>query len=200
MRSAELKRAKREIRRRVLAIRDAVPPGRRAAMAQRIADRFLGLEEVQAAGTVMLYWSFGSEVPTAYLIAHLHERGRTVALPRIEGTELVPVRFAPGDPAEPTSFGAREPVAGTRLAPGELDLVAVPGVAFDRSGRRIGYGKGYYDRLLRATRAPAVAVAFDLQVLAEDLPTGGGDVPVGLIVTESETIRPGDDLNSRSTS
>ena len=191
MRSGELKRAKRQIRRRVLAIRDAVPPDRRASTAERIADRFLGLPEVEAAETVMLYWSFGSEVPTADLIQRLHQRGATVVLPRIEGSELVPVRFAPGDPTAPTSFGAHEPVGGTTIAPGELDLVAVPGVAFDRDGRRIGYGAGYYDRLLPATRATAVGVAFDLQVLDEALPAGGGDVEVDLIVTESATIRPG---------
>jgi 5-formyltetrahydrofolate cyclo-ligase len=191
VRSGDLKRAKRQIRRRVLAIRDAVPPDRRAADAARIVDRFLGLREVKAAETVMLYWSFGSEVPTAHLIERLHDRGATVALPRIEGSELVPVRFAPGDPTAPTSFGAQEPVGRATIAPAHLDLVAVPGVAFDRDGRRIGYGAGFYDRLLPATRAVAVAVAFDLQVLDEPLPAGGGDVEVDLIVTESETIRPG---------
>jgi 5-formyltetrahydrofolate cyclo-ligase len=198
--SGQLKRAKRRIRREVLAARDALPPEHRAAMGNRIADRFLGLPEVGAATTVMLYWSFGSEVPTGRLIERLHERGATVALPRIEGAGLVPVRFAPGDPTEPTSFGAREPADGLPIAPARLDVVAVPGVAFDGAGRRVGYGGGYYDRLLPATRGVAVAVAFDVQVLGEDLPAGRTDVEVDVIVTESETIRPRRDLNSRSTS
>jgi 5-formyltetrahydrofolate cyclo-ligase len=188
--SPELKRAKRRIRHRVLDARDALTPDQRTAMGERISDRFLGLPEVEAARTVMLFWSFGSEVPTGPLLERLHERGATVALPVIEGSELVPVRFAPGDPTEATSFGAREPVGGLRIEPGRLEVVAVPGVAFDRDGRRIGYGAGYYDRLLPITRAAAVAVAFGLQVLDEELPAGGADVPVDLIVTESETIRP----------
>jgi 5-formyltetrahydrofolate cyclo-ligase len=200
VKSAELKRAKRRIRRQVLAARDALPPEHRAAMADRIADRFLQLPEVEAATTIMLYHSFGSEVPTERLLQRLHERGATVVLPRIEGSELVPVRFAPGDPTEPTSFGAREPADGRTIAPGRLDVVGVPGVAFDRTGRRIGYGAGYYDRLLPATQAVAVALAFDLQVLGQDLPAGGTDVDVDVIVTGSETIRPIRDLNSRSTS
>lgn len=200
MSSSGLKRAKRRIRREVLAVRDALPPELRAAMGDRIADRFLELPEVGSATTVMLYWSFGSEVPTGRLIERLHERGATVALPRIRGADLVPVRFAPGDPTEPTSFGAREPADGRAIPPGRLDVVGVPGVAFDRTGRRIGYGAGYYDRLLPATPAVAVALAFDLQVLAQDLPAGGTDVEVDVIVTESETMRPIRDLNSRSTS
>jgi 5-formyltetrahydrofolate cyclo-ligase len=200
VKSSELKRAKRRIRRQVLAARDALPPEDRAAMGGRITDRFLGLPEVEEATTAMLFWSFGSEVPTMRLIEQLHERGVAVALPRIEGADLVAVGFAPGDPTEPTSFGAREPAAGLSIARGRLDVVAVPGVAFDRAGRRIGYGGGYYDRLLRATGAVAVALAFDVQVLGEDLPAGGTDVDVDVILTESETIRPSRDLNSRSTS
>jgi 5-formyltetrahydrofolate cyclo-ligase len=100
------------------------------------------------------------------------------------------VRFDPGDPTEPTSFGAREPVGATTIAPGRLDVVAVPGVAFDRRGRRVGYGRGYYDRLLPTTSASSVALAFGLQVLPGGLPAGGADVEVDLIVTESGTIRP----------
>jgi len=200
MSSADLKRAKRRIRREVLAARDALPPELRVAMGDQIEDRFLGLPEVEAAKIVMLSWSFGSEVPTGRLIERLHERGATVALPRIEGADLVPVRFAPGDPTKPTSFGAREPVDGLPIAPGRLDVVAVPGVVFDHAGRRIGYGGGYYDRLLPKTRAVAVALAFDVQVFGEDLPAGRTDVEVDVIVTGSETIRPIRDLNSRSTS
>jgi 5-formyltetrahydrofolate cyclo-ligase len=199
VRSAELKRAKRKIRREVLGARDALPEERRIVLGQRVGDRFLALAEVAAASTVMAFWSFGSEVPTGGLIQHLHERGATVVLPRIEGSDLVPVRFAPGDRTTSTSFGAREPADGQRISPADLDVVAVPGVAFDRGGRRIGYGAGYYDRLLPRTRAVSVGLAFDIQMQEEDLPIGGTDVLVDVIVTESRTIRPAN-LNSRSTS
>jgi 5-formyltetrahydrofolate cyclo-ligase len=72
-------------------------------------------------------------------------------------------------------------------------------VAFDRRGRRIGYGGGLYDRFLRTTPAVRIGLAFALQVLDEDLPAGHMDLPVAVIVTEAETIR-ARDLNSRSTS
>jgi 5-formyltetrahydrofolate cyclo-ligase len=190
VRSADLRRAKRSIRREVLARRDAIPTDRRAAMGASIAERFLALPEVTAASTVMLFWSFGSEVPTAGIVEGLDRRGVVVALPRIEGSDLAPMRYRPGDPTEPTSFGAMEPATGELIAVERLDVVAVPGVAFDRRGRRVGYGGGYYDRFLRGTRAVPVGLAFSVQVVDGDLPTGGSDVVVAAIVTEAATIRP----------
>lgn len=199
MRSGELKRAKRRVRRDLLARRDAVPPDRRVALDRAIVERFLALPEVAEAGTVLAFWSFGSEVATGPLLARLADRGVRVALPRIRDRDLEAVAYRPGDPTRTASFGAEEPAGGDVLSPEELDVVAVPGVAFDRGGRRIGYGGGYYDRLLRRTRAARIALAYSLQIADGDLPAGGTDVPVAAIVTELETIRPRD-LNSRSTS
>ena len=189
MNSGGLKRAKRRIRREVLGKRDAASTTVRQEWGQRVAERFLALPEVRPATTIMLFWSFGSEVPTRPLIDRLHERGVAVALPRIEGAELVPVRYVPGDPTTLTSFGAEEPVGGVRLDPSAIDVVGVPGVAFDRRGRRIGYGRGYYDRFLRGLRAFTVGLAFELQVLDEDLPGGSFDLAVDAIVTEDGTVR-----------
>jgi 5-formyltetrahydrofolate cyclo-ligase len=113
-----------------------------------------------------------------------------VALPRIEDHDVEPIAYAAGDPLSETSFGAREPVSGRRLEPSELDVVVVPGVAFDRGGGRVGYGAGFYDRLLGRVRddAFAVAVAFGLQVVVR-VPAGGTDRRVDAVVTEREVIR-----------
>ena len=197
MTSGTLKRAKRRIRREVLAIRDGLPPSERSAMGELVSERFLTLPEVMGARSVMLFWSFGSEVPTERVIQRLHARGVVVALPRIEGSELVAVGYAPGDPSETTAFGAEEPLRGARIPRATLDVVAIPAVAFDRRCGRIGYGGGYYDRFLRGLRAFTAGLSFGLQVLDEELPTGNFDRRVDAIVTESETIRCFD-LNSRS--
>ena len=189
MKSSELKRAKRQTRQAVLEVRDAVAVDAREERGARVVERFLDLPEVRRARTVLLFWTFGSEVPTGALIRRLHERGVVVGLPRIQGADLVPVSYAPGDPTRPTSFGAEEPAGGAPLDPSEIDVVAVPGVAFDRGGRRIGYGGGYYDRFLRGMPAFRVAVVFGLQVVDEVLPAGRFDLPVHAIVTEDETIR-----------
>lgn len=189
MNSGELKKAKRRVRHRVLASRDALLPTDRAARGALVTARFLALPEVERAHAVMVFWSFGSEVPTIGLIERLHERGALVALPRTSGDRLVPVTYAPGDPVRTTAFGAEEPVGGEPLASAAIDVVAVPGVAFDARGGRIGYGGGYYDRFLRGISAFRVALAFQLQVLDEDLPGGHFDLRVDAIVTESATIR-----------
>lgn len=191
--SAHLKRAKRAVRREILAERDRLPEGERAAMSAAIADQLLAVDELRDVGTVMAFWSFGSEVDTLPLLERLQVEGKQVALPRIEGRDVVPVAYATGDPLSETSFGAKEPVAGRPIAPSALDVVVVPGVAFDRDGGRVGYGAGFYDRLLGKLRddAFAVAVAFGVQVV-ERVPAGGTDRRVDAIVTEREVIRGGE--------
>jgi 5-formyltetrahydrofolate cyclo-ligase len=90
-----------------------------------------------------------------------------------------------------TSFGALEPEAGPVVDPGRLDVVLTPGVAFDRTGRRVGYGGGFYDRFLGLVRpnAPRVAIAFDLQLVGDDLPAGAFDLPIDVLVTETRVLR-----------
>jgi len=190
MSSGALKRAKQGIRRAVLQERDVLAPEVRIAWGERIADRFVTLPEVRGAKVVMAFSSFGSEVPTGPIIERLRRLGVLVALPRIEGADLVAVPYAPGDPVRPTSFGAVEPIGPERIDAASVDVVGVPGVAFDRRGRRIGYGGGYYDRFLKGLPAFTVGIAFGLQVVGDHLPAGSFDLPVRAIVTEGETIRP----------
>jgi 5-formyltetrahydrofolate cyclo-ligase len=174
----------------MVAQRDALSPDERAARSGKIVDRVLALPEGRAARTGMAYWSFGSEVETAGLIDRWSAAGIRVVLPRIAGDALEAVAFRPGDDVRETGFGAMEPSGADFVAPQEIDLVVVPGVAFDRSGHRVGYGGGFYDRFLPRTRpgALAVAVAFALQVV-DAVPNGGGDHGVQVIVTEDEVIR-----------
>ncbi len=191
MNSADLKRAKRAVRAEVLAARDALAPDERARCSLLIRDRFLALPELEAVRTVMLFWSFGSEVDTAPLVKSLVERGVRTALPRMVGGELEPRTYRPGDPVTETVFGACEPAAGEVLDPSALDVVVTPAVAFDRAGRRVGYGGGYYDRLFGSARPGSlrIGVAFDVQLADGDLPGGHFDLPVHAIVTGSEVVR-----------
>ena len=190
--SHTLKQRKRAIRREVIARRDALAPEVRADASARIATTVIGLPEVRDAGTVMAFWSFGSEVDTAPLIVRLHEAGRRVVLPRVEGEDVVAVVYLAGDEVAAASFGAMQPTGTTVVEASEVDLVIVPGVAFDLEGRRIGYGGGYYDRFLPRTRedVPAVAIAFSLQVVDEPLPAASFDRRVDAIVTEDGVVRP----------
>jgi 5-formyltetrahydrofolate cyclo-ligase len=187
-----LKQMKRAMRREVLARRDALPEAERAAKSSAIAERVLALPEIDDARTIMLFWSFGSEVDTSQMIERLIAEGRNVVLPRIESGEALPVTYRPGDPVSGTTFGAFEPSAGAVVDPERLDAVVTPGVAFDRAGNRVGYGGGFYDRLLRRTRADThtIAVAFAVQ-LVDVVPVGHQDRRVDIVVTEHEVIRLG---------
>lgn len=193
MNSAELKRAKRDVRRSVLAARDAMPGPERDLASAAAIDRLRSLPEIAASRTVLAFWSFGSELSTDGLIARLDADGIVVALPRIVERELRPRRFRPGDPVTGTSFGAFEPADGEPVDPRAIDAIVVPAVAFDREGRRVGYGGGFYDRFLPTTRDDAfrVGLAFDLQLAraGEDLPAGAFDLRVEAVVTESGTVR-----------
>src|SRR5439155_6432943 len=131
MNSTELKRRKREVRKRVLLLRDAIAPQERERLSRLVAERFLGLPEVTEARTILAFWSFGSEVSTEPLMDALHRRGARIALPRIAGADIELRVWVPGDEMTATVFGALEPANGDVLMPSEIDVVAAPGVAFD---------------------------------------------------------------------
>jgi len=143
----------------------------------------------------MVYVHYGSEVQTDALISLLLEAGKTVYVPWCDGDELRPFRLESLSELQPGAFGILEPSAKQRERPdragraGDLEVVVVPGIAFDRAGRRLGQGKGYYDRLLSNVSDTCVLVglAFDIQ-LVEGVPVEAHDVALDFIVTESEVI------------
>lgn len=159
-----------------------------------VTANLLSLPEFIASRVVLLYVSFRNEVDTSGIIQACHKAGKTVALPRTirSARKLVPVVYEPGAPLTPGEYGIPEPVNSCEIATGDLDFVCVPGVAFSVNGARLGYGGGYYDRLLAdpAFRAFACGLAFDFQVV-KDVPVSSLDRPVNAIVTEFRIIRCG---------
>ncbi|MBI3649335.1 MAG: 5-formyltetrahydrofolate cyclo-ligase [Actinobacteria bacterium] len=191
MTGAELKKAKKRVRSQVKSLRDELSPKERDRIGLVIVERLLGLPELAQARIVMAFWSFGSEVPTAPLLDRLHARGVRIALPRIARGEIEACTYFPGDPVTIAPFGAGEPSDGVVLAPTDVDVIVTPGVAFDRRGRRVGYGGGFYDRFLARTRPDALraAICYGVQLVVEPLPAGSFDLPVDVLVTESEILR-----------
>lgn len=186
-RSGDLKRAKRDLRRDVLARRDALAEDERRGAAARVASRLADLPDLRAASTLLAYAAFGSELDPASYLASFH--GDVVALPRVEDHDMVAVAYREGDPLDPSSLGPMEP-RGEALDPRAVDAVLVPGVAFDAAGGRLGYGRGFYDRYFRRLRpgVPRIGVCYDLQVV-ERVPAGAWDLPVDLVVTEGRVLR-----------
>jgi 5-formyltetrahydrofolate cyclo-ligase len=184
-----LRRAKRELRTRIRAARDRLGPGERAAFGEAILGRLLAMPALEDAETVMLFSSFGSEVPTGPIIERLDAEGHAIALPRVEAGELAVVAYRPGEPMRAARFGAMEPAGDRLVEPAALDLILTPGLAFDPRGHRVGYGGGFFDRLFRRTRGDALrlGVAFELQVV-DAVPHGPGDERVDGVVTERRTV------------
>lgn len=186
---------KGELRRDVLKSRTAMSPVQVLEKSVMILERLLELEEYRQASTLMAYLDFRNEVQTGALVTATMAQGKKVAVPvtDIPNHRLTPSLLVdfPGD-LQPGAWGILEPKPGCLrpLDPLELDLVIVPGVAFDLQGNRLGYGGGFYDRFLPRTRPGAfyVALAFELQVRPEVYP-GAHDVPMHCLVTEDRLIR-----------
>jgi 5-formyltetrahydrofolate cyclo-ligase len=183
---------KKDIRKWVLALRDALSPAEIDAKSRTIAERIAALAEVRHAGTLMAYLSFGSEVLTEGLIRWGWEAGKRILVPYClpECRALAACRIDAFAEVEPGHYGIRAPRADRikPVPPEEIDAVLVPAVAFDRRGYRIGYGGGYYDRFLpRVPGAATIGAAFALQIVPS-VPADVHDVPVHAIVTETEVI------------
>jgi len=186
---ADARVKKRALRRQALAGREAEPDKDEASRV--ICGRFAALPAYAAAGTVMLYIHVGSEVRTQPFVPVVMGAGKRVVVPYCTGDVLELFHLKSMDELEIGTFGILEPrrarrsAAARRVGPEGLDLVMVPGVAFDRRGARLGHGKGYYDRLLRQLRpdALAVGVAFDCQLLPE-VPMLEYDVFMDKVITE----------------
>ena len=138
---------------------------------------------------MLVFYSFGSEVPTSGIIERFLLEGRRVLLPYMEGREMNAAELREGDQLEPTSYGPKEPARRVPVDPAEVDVVITPGMAFDRFGHRVGYGGGNYDRYLSrlGSNATRVGIAFHVQVLPA-VPHGSDDQPVDFVVTDQETI------------
>ncbi len=158
-----------------------------------IQKRLIGSAVFQGARSLALYSSCQNEVLTDAVFNAAREDGKDVYYPRVFRGRDVMV-FLPVlslDELTPGAFDVREPEAGEDAAvdPGALDLVVLPGVAFDRRGARLGFGKGYYDRALEGCGKPLLlALAYDFQVV-EAVPTGPHDVKMDALVTESGYIK-----------
>ena len=187
-----LHEAKQSLRERVLAQRDALAPAARAAASRAIAARIEALPAFAAARSVLLTLPFRSEWdtwPLAHRIAGSHRR---LVVPRVDRASRMLELHLVEDLREvvPGYLGIPEPRPDCpSVRPADVDFVLIPGVAFDASGRRLGYGGGYYDRLLPLMRPDVadVAGAFDEQVVAA-VPTAAHDRRVGTLVTPTRTI------------
>lgn len=179
--------SKAALRHRALARRSALQPDGRRARDQQILQRLFTQPDFKQAERVLFYVSYGSEVDTHDLMARTFG-GKTVLAPRVNGDQLHLHELTSLDDLQPGAFGIPEPKLDLPEIPAsEVELILVPGAAFDLRGHRIGYGKGYYDRLLNGVSALKIGLAYDCQVI-ETIPIEPHDIPVDILITDERLV------------
>lgn len=188
---SELQAQKQQIRQQAHANRQAQE--NKDELSSQICDKFVALPEYAAAETVMYYIDVRTEVRTRQHLPAALASGKRIVVPYCVDGELELFHLEDMDELAIGMYRILEPrdelrsVAAKRVEVEELDLVMVPGVAFDRQGARMGHGKGYYDKLLEHARpdAPLAALAFECQ-LFPSIPTQAHDIFMDKIITERE--------------
>lgn len=178
-----------QLRAQMRMLRRNYPPERQREDAQRVFARVQTLEAYQSAQTVMAYMAARGELSVQATIDDVLASGRRLALPRCEGTGVMTARWVKSmDDLAPGAYGLLEPKERCgEIPPQEIDLALVPGVAFDRAGRRVGQGGGYYDRFLPRTRALRMGICHDFALL-ERIETQAHDQRMDALATPSELI------------
>ncbi len=165
-------------------LRHMIPAAERVKADQKITDCVMGRPEWKNAETICLYMSTPDEVDTKLLLATALNAGKTVVFPRVEDDRLILHKVQSVGDFTRGSYQILEPKKSNPIVdPKSVDVYIVPGIVFDKDGFRLGYGKGYYDRLLAGISAPKIGLAYAVQTVAEVAHTSY-DVPVTTVVTE----------------
>src|SRR3990167_4929215 len=160
----------------------------RSLLIQENAQKIIHWDQIKSIG---LYANQASEVRTDLLFKIAKERGKSIAYPRITNDEAIQYYIIDElKELVPGIFGIHEPLNSQKpLSIGFLDIIIVPGLAFDRLRYRLGYGRGYFDRILTGVdNKKVIGLAFDIQIV-DKLPTHPHDIRVGTIVTENGVIK-----------
>ena len=183
----DIKEEKKEIRKRIRALKGEQSQAEKESASSKIAEKLLQLEEISSSHTILLYHSLPDEVLTTSVIEFLHspEGGsKRIILPIVEGEYLTLKEYAP-DELECGYRNIMEPSGGKIIDPSEVECAVIPGVAFDSCCNRMGRGKGFYDKLLPYLKCKKTGLAYDFQMV-EYIPCDKHDIPLDAVITESE--------------
>src|SRR5918993_605295 len=168
--------AKYDIRKDILSKRNSLSEFEIINNSKIISTRVIATKEYQSSKSIGAYYPTGSEVKTFDIIKHSIDNKKEIGLPRV--IDSTKIKF----------FKIIENSMSTTSID-QMDLLIIPGIAFDLQGNRIGYGKGYYDRFLSSRKTKyVIGLAYETQVINES-PNNHYDIPVNIIITEKRTIR-----------
>jgi 5-formyltetrahydrofolate cyclo-ligase len=152
-----------------------------AKRSKSIQEFVINSKEFRQAKVVGAYFAFGSEVTTELIIERAKTLVKKIALPRVEEDKITFYELSSIKSLIRGRFGIMEPPPSVPIS--EIDILVVPGIAFDKTGCRLGYGKGYYDRLMSGKRTFSIGLAYSFQLL-ENLPYDRYDKRLDAIASE----------------
>lgn len=191
--SQPTEQAKAAIRREMREALAAIDPAQHHDGSIHACERVAGLDPFRVASVIMLYMPISTELDVTPLALRCFELGKTVCVPRVDwdNGRMEPVEVIAFDDRvmNVDERGIRSPRSGRAVSSGLIDLIFVPGLAFDPAGHRLGRGGGYYDRFLPRLRPSLtkVGLAFDRQIV-DRIPAADHDVPMDMVVTERRVI------------
>lgn len=187
-----MKNEKCKIRQRILTKRRNLDKSYVENVSKKIYQRLKNISEYQKARTIMFYVSKDNEVETHKMIEDTIKIGKHVCVPYTDrlNKRIYPVMIKDLEKdLELGSFGVLEPKKKNKTDTNFIDLIITPGIAFDKDGYRLGWGKGYYDRFLGETgKVPKIGLAFEFQIVPK-LPRDRHDIPVDMVITEKRLIK-----------
>lgn len=183
--------SKKELRLRMKSQLATITPQEYQDLNRNLYSNFIKLEILKKINFIMIYYSVRNEVKTIPIISYLLKLGKTVALPICTPErDLKAAIINDLSKLQPAQFGLLEPEPGAALLDyGKLELIVVPGVAFDQKGYRLGHGAGYYDRfLVKTPNGFKLGLAYDFQLIWE-APTESHDIKMNGILTPSRYLK-----------
>ncbi len=181
--------SKAEIREHMKKLRRSLSAEEISQKSAEIVSVLFSLDEFRQAKTVMVYISAFKEVDTSAIIVRLQRDGKKIVVPvcNTEDFTIIPSYIAGFDDMHRGAYGIWEPDEIREASVGDIDLIIVPGIAFDEKGNRCGFGKGYYDRLLSESRAVKIGLCYDFQI-TQTLETDEYDIPMDKVISERRII------------
>lgn len=183
---------KQELRKELQKQRDLLLSEEAAERSLKISTRILEMDLFQSAEVIHTYVPIvqKKEVDTTLIIYKVFELGKSLVVPKMVARhQLEHYRIDTLDDLKPNKWGIPEPVRGEAVSPADLDVIFVPMLAGDTLKNRLGFGRGFYDRLLIKTNAVKIGLLYHFQLFETPIPVERFDVPLDVLVTDQTVVR-----------
>lgn len=173
---------KQKLRKQLLEKRNSLSNEEAETKSRIIIEKLKKDKDYIKAKTIMFYVSKGKEVRTHEIIKEAL-KNKKIIVPKVHGKDLLCCELKDFDKMEYSCYGILEPAEEVTCNMSKIELIIVPGIAFDKRGHRIGYGKGYYDDLLKKTKCPKIGLAYDFQII-DKIPVDEWDIKVDKVISD----------------